>query len=70
VNEYIKEQNDKMNDDDKKAYGDYDGQMQAESDAHTLMEYHRLMKDGKRKKRANYCLRKKADELAEIKRGA
>lgn len=67
--EYAKEMTDKMSKKEKEVYGDYDGKMQAESDANTLMEYGKIQRDEKRRNAALHCIDQKLKDLKAAKSG-
>lgn len=69
MDSYIQEMTDKMSDEDKEYYGDYDGKMQAENDADTMMRYADIKADKDRMKKALHCANKKIEELKRVTKG-
>lgn len=63
---YNEGQTEKMSDEDRKAYGDYDAKMRAESDVRTLTEAREIKKDKKRMKMAIHCAEKQMESMKNI----
>lgn len=66
VSDWNEEQTEKMSDEDKKVYGDYESKMNAESDAETMIRYAGIKKDSKRRKMAVHCAQQKIKALKEV----
>ena len=58
-----------MSKEDKKAYGDYEGKMMAESDVHTLMEAQAIKANEERHARAMHCAKMKREEMNKVSEG-
>ena len=62
----VKKENDKMSNDDKKMYGDYEAMMMAEHDVKTLVEAGEIHMNKDRLKKAVHCAKMKKQYLDAI----
>lgn len=66
MDDYYERETEKMSDEDKKIYGDYEGKMKAERDADMMMDYMEMKNDKDRMKKAMHCAKKKMTALKEV----
>jgi hypothetical protein len=66
MSDWNDEQTEKMSDEDKKVYGDYEGKMRAESDVRTLTDAQEIKRDKKRMKMAVHCAKYMMDAMKDI----